>query len=236
VHKVFAAIVILFGSVVVASAAELAVLQNGFSIRHERHETIGDTTRLYTSASDDSFIEVPTAQITSYAADDTPAQAPAPEKKPDVQMIVNDAGQKHGLDPDFIASVVRAESSYNLNAVSPKGARGLMQLMPQTAEQLGVKDISDPASNVDGGTKYLRALLDQYHGNVPKALAAYNAGAHRVDQYHGVPPYAETRAYVRRIMADYNRKKTAAVKKPAPKKTTQVAESKPHSAAIAGSR
>jgi soluble lytic murein transglycosylase-like protein len=235
VRKSFAAIIFLLGSVGVASAAELAVLQNGFSIRHERHETIGDTTRLYTA--DDSFIEVPTAQITAYAPDDVPVQPAAPEKKPNVQMIMKDAGQKHGLDPDFIASVVRAESSYNTKAVSPKGARGLMQLMPQTAEQLGVKDLLDPAANVDGGTKYLRALLDQYNGDVPKALAAYNAGAHRVDQYHGVPPYAETRAYVRRIVADYNRKKAATTKKPAlNKETVQVAAKRSPTAQIAGSQ
>lgn len=226
----------LVGTAGITSAAELAVLQNGFSIRHEHHAIIGETTRLYTGTSNDSFIDVPTAQIASYAPDDTPAQPAAPEKKPDLQMIVNDAGQKHGLDPDFISSVMHAESSYNAKAVSPKGARGLMQLMPQTAELLGVKDILDPEANVEGGTKYLRALLDQYNGNVPKALAAYNAGAHRVEQYHGVPPYTETRAYVRRIVADYNRKKAAEAKKPAPKQTAQIAKNKSHSAQIAGSQ
>jgi soluble lytic murein transglycosylase-like protein len=209
---------IVFGATGIASAAELAVLQNGFTIRHERHEVLGETTRLYTTDSPDSFIEVPTAQITSYAPDDTPA--PQAEVKPDVNTIVKAAGAKHGLDPDFVASVVHAESSFNAKAVSPKGARGLMQLMPKTAEQLGVKDSFDPAANVDGGTKYLRALLDQYNGDVPKALAAYNAGTQRVAQYNGVPPYAETHAYVRRIIAEYNRKKAA------DKKMTQVATKK----------
>ena len=209
---------IVFGATGIASAAELAVLQNGLTIRHERHEVLGETTRLYTTDSPDSFIEVPTAQITSYAPDDTPA--PQAEVKPDVNTIVKAAGAKHGLDPDFVASVVHAESSFNAKAVSPKGARGLMQLMPKTAEQLGVKDSFDPAANVDGGTKYLRALLDQYNGDVPKALAAYNAGTQRVAQYNGVPPYAETHAYVRRIIAEYNRKKAA------DKKMTQVATKK----------
>jgi soluble lytic murein transglycosylase-like protein len=87
-----------------------------------------------------------------------------------------------------------------------------MQLMPKTAEELGVKDSFDPEANVDAGTKYLRALLDQYNGNVSKALAAYNAGANRVAQYNGVPPYRETRAYVRNIIADYIRKKAASKK------------------------
>lgn len=210
---------IVFGTASMAQAAELAVLQNGFSIRHERHEVVGDTTRLYTANTPDSFIELPTSQIASYAPDDTPP-APSAQTKPDVNAIVKDAGTKHGLDPDFIASVVHAESGYNVKAVSPKGARGLMQLMPRTAEQLGVKDSFDPAANVDGGTKYLRALLDQYNGDVPKALAAYNAGTARVTQYNGVPPYRETTAYVRRIIAEYNRKRAAAAK------TTQQASKK----------
>ena len=226
VRNWLAAAMVLFGTATLASAAELAVLQNGFTIRHQRHEVIGDTTRLYTSDSPDSFIEVPTAQIASYAPDDTPVPAAA-DLKIDVNAILKDAGARHGLDPDFLASVIHAESGYNVRAVSPKGARGLMQLMPKTAEQLGVKDSFDPASNVDGGTKYLRALLDQYNGDVPKALAAYNAGALRVAQYNGVPPYPETHAYVRRIIADYNRKKVAAKKT-----TTQAVAKKPVSPAI----
>lgn len=224
---------VVLGATSLASAAELAVLQNGFTIRHERHEVIGDTTRLYTSTSSDDYVDVPTAQVTSFMHDDTPLPV-AETKTPDVNTILKDAGQRHGLDPDFISSVVHAESSYNSQAVSPRGARGLMQLMPKTAEQLGVKDSFDPAANVDGGAKYLRALLDQYNGDAVKALAAYNAGALRVQQYNGVPPYAETRAYVRRIVAEYNRKK--AIAKPATRKTTQLAAKKPVNAPVAGSQ
>ncbi len=199
------------GATGIASAAELAVLQNGFTIRHERHEVVGDTTRLYTSAGAEDFIEVPTAQISSYAPDDTPAPVVNPtadEKKSiDIHAVIKDAGARHGLDPDFIASVVHAESSYNVRAVSPKGAQGLMQLMPRTAADLGVKDSFDAEANVEAGTKYLRQLLDQYNGDVIKALAAYNAGVQRVAQYHGLPPFRETQAYVRRIVLEYNRKK-----------------------------
>lgn len=219
----------VLGMASLASSAELAVLQNGFSIRHERHEVIGENTRLYTSTSGDSFVDVPTAQIASFAPDDTPepvADTPA-AAAPDVHKLLLNAGTKHGIDPDFIASVVHAESGFNVHAVSPKGAQGLMQLMPQTAQKLGVKDSFDPEANVDAGTKYLRALLDQYNGNVPKALAAYNAGTNRVAQYNGVPPYRETRAYVRNIIVDYNRKKAAA-------KKTQAAAKKP--ATTAGTR
>jgi hypothetical protein len=210
-RRIFAAAIILFGTATMASAAELAVLQNGFTIRHERHEVIGDTTRLYTGSSNENFIDVPTVEITSYAPDDAPPPAPTvpTEVKLDMNAIMQDAGAKHGLDPDFIASVVHAESGFNVKAVSPKGARGLMQLMPKTAEDLGVTDSFDPAANVDAGTRYLRALLDLYNGDVPKALAAYNAGVKRVAQYGGIPPYAETHAYVKRIIAEYNRKKAA---------------------------
>lgn len=210
-RRIFAAAIILFGTATMASAAELAVLQNGFTIRHERHEVIGDTTRLYTDSSNENFIDVPTSEIASYAPDDAPPPAPVVpvEVKLDMNAIMQDAGAKHGLDPDFIASVVHAESGFNVKAVSPKGARGLMQLMPKTAEDLGVTDSFDPAANVDAGTKYLRALLDLYNGDVPKALAAYNAGVKRVAQYGGIPPYAETHAYVKRIIAEYNRKKAA---------------------------
>jgi len=200
-----------FGATAIASAAELAVLQNGFTIRHERHEIQGETTRLYISTSPEDFIELPTAQIASYAPDDTPAPvvaAAADQKRIiDVHAVIKDAGARHGLDPDFVASVVHAESGFNVRAVSPKGAQGLMQLMPRTAADLGVKDSFDPEANIEAGTKYLRALLDHYNGDVVKALAAYNAGTQRVAQYHGLPPFRETQAYVRRIVVEYNRKK-----------------------------
>src|SRR5439155_2933076 len=101
--------------------------------------------------------------------------------------LVNGAGERHQIDPDFINSVIHAESGFNSRAVSQKGAQGLMQLMPQTASQLGIRDAFDATANVDGGTRYLRELLDQYHGNVAKALAAYNAGPARVAQYRGIP-------------------------------------------------
>jgi len=114
---------------------------------------------------------------------------------------------RHRIDPDFLASVVDAESRFNPKAVSAKGAQGLMQLMPRTAVGLGVKDAFDPAENLEAGTRYLRQLLDQYHWDTVKALAAYNAGPQRVEQYLGIPPFAQTRAYVTRIIEDFNRKK-----------------------------
>ena len=123
--------------------------------------------------------------------------------------VVNNASANYHLDPDLVNSVIHAESGFNVHAVSPKGARGLMQLMPSTASQLGVADAFDAQANVEGGSRYLRELLERYHFDLVKALAAYNAGPERVEQYQGVPPFRETRAYVARIVHEYNTKKTA---------------------------
>ena len=123
--------------------------------------------------------------------------------------VVNTASAEYHLDPDLVNSVIHAESGFNSHAVSPKGARGLMQLMPNTASQLGVNNAFDPQDNVQGGSRYLRELLERYNFDLVKALAAYNAGPERVEQYNGVPPFRETRAYVARIVHEYNVKKTA---------------------------
>lgn len=194
-------------------AAEIANLRNGFSIRHEHHEVVGDTTRLYMSAEASSgYVDVPTAQIESFepappepeSASTSQAQSPM-----DLNSIVNAASTRSQVDADFIASVIRAESGNNPRAVSRKGAQGLMQLMPGTASKLGVKNSFDPTENVDGGVRYLRELLLLYNNDMVKALAAYNAGPQRVQQYKGVPPYHETHAYVTRVINDYNHKKLA---------------------------
>jgi hypothetical protein len=214
--------------VAAASASEVAVLRNGFTIRHERRVLIGANTRLYPSAADESsYVDIPTAEIERIEPDLTPAEPvettqtpvepqtpiPAaqvvPPTKVDVHQAVSDASDRYRLDPDLLDSVIRAESGFNPHAVSPKGAQGLMQLMPQTASKLGVPNAFDPQANVDGGTRYLRELLERYNFDLIKALAAYNAGPHRVEQYKGVPPYRETRHYVASIVRDFNRKKLA---------------------------
>ncbi len=130
----------------------------------------------------------------------------------DLDQVVREASTKNRLDPDFVSSVIKAESNFKTRAVSKKGAQGLMQLMPGTAAQLGVADPFDPRANVEAGTAHLSALLDLYHDDPIKALAAYNAGAHRVKQYNGVPPYRETRAYIAQIVRDFNAKKRAQMK------------------------
>ena len=223
---------IVFGAFTFAHAADLAILRNGNSIRHERRQVVGSVTRLYLSDKTSGYIEIPTAEIERFEVDTAPApvqpegpvQAGAQPAPPRVAVlpatspvldrvalgkVVAGAGERNQIDPDFINSVIRAESGFNSRAVSKKGAQGLMQLMPQTASQLGVANSFDAKSNVEGGTKYLRELLEKYNFDVVKALAAYNAGPQRVEQYRGVPPYYETRAYIARIIRDYNRQKLA---------------------------
>ncbi len=134
----------------------------------------------------------------------------APLTPAETRELLTRAGQAHDIDADLLASVVHAESGGNPRAISRAGARGLMQLMPATAANLGVSNSFAPDQNVAGGTAYLDQLLTRYHDNIALALAAYNAGPQAVDRYHGIPPYAETRAYVARIISEYNHRWLAA--------------------------
>ncbi len=120
--------------------------------------------------------------------------------------LIDAAAVENDVDPRLVKSVMLVESGFNPNAVSKKGARGLMQLMPQTAAENGVRDIHDPAQNIAGGVRYLSQLLLSYRGDLAKSLAAYNAGAAAVDRYDGVPPYDETQLYVRKTLAAYRGK------------------------------
>ncbi|HEV2402353.1 MAG TPA: lytic transglycosylase domain-containing protein [Candidatus Sulfotelmatobacter sp.] len=221
-------------------AGEVAVLKNGFSIKHVRHEVLGDVTRLYVNADGSSFVDVPTAEIEHFEAgpeERASGSRPSPSGTAtkisslsttpalDLNQVVAEASGRYKLDPDLVNSVIKAESDFKVHAISPKGAQGLMQLMPGTASQLGVPNAFDPQANVDGGTRYLRELLEKYNFDLVKALAAYNAGPQRVEKFGGVPPYYETRAYVARIVRDFNKKKTAQEKATSAAKTN-VAQSK----------
>lgn len=121
------------------------------------------------------------------------------------ETLIAEAAGRHGVDHALIKAVIKAESNFNAQAISPKGAQGLMQLMPQTAALLQVEDSFEPESNIDGGVRYLRYLINVYGGDLRLALAAYNAGEKAVAKHRGIPPFAETRTYVRRVLDLYDR-------------------------------
>jgi soluble lytic murein transglycosylase-like protein len=196
-------------------ARESAVLSTGFAISHDHHEQRGAITRLFLSSGEDQYLEVETERIVSFEPDETPSSAAAPSQEPrftslpprELDELVKKAAGENQLDSDFVHAVISVESNGNAAAVSRKGAQGLMQLMPATATKLGVKNAFDANENVSAGTRHLRELLARYHNDPVRALAAYNAGARRVELYHGVPPYKETLTYVAAIIRDFNRRK-----------------------------
>lgn len=207
-----------------AQAAELITLSNGFAMRCDHHAPVEGRVRLYLSAGEENYIELRPEEIT--AVEKAPDLPQASEATPHAAVskaslssnqdallsaaelgeMLAKAGHEHNLDADLLASLVRAESGGNAHAVSRVGARGLMQLMPATAKNLGVENSFKPDENVRGGSTYLDALLTRYHDNLALALAAYNAGPEAVDRYHGIPPYRETQAYVARVIHEFNRR------------------------------
>ncbi|AFL89498.1 soluble lytic murein transglycosylase-like protein [Terriglobus roseus DSM 18391] len=195
-----------------AHAAEIVTLQSGFTIRCASREPLSQTTiRLHmrSTGDADNYMDIPASSIAAVETtpDEVPAAAALPQAKTfDTSSILADSGARHNVNVALLAAVVHAESAGNAHAVSRTGAQGLMQLMPGTAAGLGVKDSFDPASNVNGGSAYLDALLRRYHDNLPLALAAYNAGPAAVDRYHGIPPFRETQAYVARVIREFNRR------------------------------
>lgn len=227
IRTLLVAVAVLAGLVSTVRAAERITLRNGFVQLCNHHAQVAGRVRLYLTAGEDNYIEFAPQEIATVeqvpdppdppdesAAAPQPNAAPAATQPPaparlnpaDLHEMLARAGQAHHLDVDLLASVVKAESAGNAQAVSRAGAQGLMQLMPQTAAELGVHDSFAPEDNVRGGSAYLDALLTRYNDNLAMALAAYNAGPAAVDKYHGIPPYAETRAYVARVIHEFNRR------------------------------
>lgn len=124
-------------------------------------------------------------------------------KEDGFDLFIKKLAEKHNLDPLLVKAVIKVESDFEVAALSRKGAQGLMQLMPQTARHLGVKDVWDPHHNIEGGIKYLRKMFDKFNNNLSLALAAYNAGPNKVKRYGGVPPYPETQRFVRKVISYY---------------------------------
>jgi soluble lytic murein transglycosylase-like protein len=204
-----------------AQAGEFVVLSNGFRIHADSHVADGPIIRLQTSQ---GIIEIQAASVAQFEQEDYVAPAPpavpppAPKAEPSEQLtpqeLVTRAALHAGLPPAIVHSVARAESGYRQDAVSPKGAIGLMQLMPKTAAELDA-DPRDPEQNAEAGARYLRDLLLKYENDphqVSKAVAAYNAGPAAVDKYHGVPPYPETIQYVNRVLKQYEKEQAATLR------------------------
>jgi soluble lytic murein transglycosylase-like protein len=192
-----------------AHAAELVTLRSGFTVRCSSREVLSaSTVRLHLRAGGESYMDVAAASIAGVeVVADEPVMAVPTVTAPvvDTAAILAESGARHNVNVALLASVVKAESAGNARAVSRTGARGLMQLMPGTAAEMGVRDSFAPAENVNGGSAYLDGLLTRYHDNLTLALAAYNAGPAAVDKYHGVPPYRETQQYVARVIREFNR-------------------------------
>jgi hypothetical protein len=195
-------------------ARESIVLKTGFELSADRHEIDGATMRVF---SDGGVAEIPASLVSRIDHIDDPEPTPAAKPAPAVTApaplkpqpldlspaaLAASAASKYSLPAEFVTGVMRAESGLNPAALSPKGAMGLMQLMPDTARDLGA-DPSKPAENADAGARYLRDLLAKYENDpnqVVLALAAYNAGPAAVEKYHGVPPYRETHEYILRVL------------------------------------
>ncbi|HLZ14041.1 MAG TPA: lytic transglycosylase domain-containing protein [Candidatus Acidoferrum sp.] len=188
-----------------SARAEYVVLKSGQRLVVTGYQLVGDTYKLQLSG---GSAELPSSEVVAIEPEEIFHSAPKPQLA-DIPFanFISSAAQNHGVDADLIVSVIAAESKFNPKAVSRKNARGLMQLLPETAARLGVKNIFDPRENIEGGTKYLRELLDRYGNNLSLTLAAYNAGPQRIDQFKTIPPYSETISYVRRVQKTYDSRK-----------------------------
>lgn len=177
------------------------VLQSGQRIHVTGYERVGDMLRLTVPG---GTMEISADSLVRVDPEDTFLPVKAKQLNVPFADFISLSALAHGVAPELVASVISVESNFNPNAVSWRYARGLMQLMPQTAARFGVTKIFDPQQNIEAGTRYLKELLMRYNGDLSLTLAAYNAGPDRVEQYRAVPPYRETRDYVRRVTEKFH--------------------------------
>ena len=201
-------LLVFFVTGLVSSAtAEIAVMSGGKILYIDRFERADEDVTLFLTGGGE--VTVPSDLVVNIVpneiVEDQGANPAEVRLLPHLESVIQPAAAKYGLDPNLVAAVIWAESSGDPNAVSKKGAQGLMQLMPATARELGVGNVLDPGQNVDGGSHYLRRMLDEHDGDLSLALAAYNAGPDAVRKYGGVPPYRETQDYVGKVLRVYER-------------------------------
>jgi transglycosylase-like protein with SLT domain len=186
-----------------AASADIALLANDSILKVKAQRIEGDTVVLVLK--DGGEVGMPATMVRGIVPDEVleEIRPAAAFGSAELLELAAAAAYRHGLDPALVSAVVAVESGFEPQAVSPKGAQGLMQLMPRTAREMGVADPFDPAANLDGGSRYLSSLVARYDGDLTRALAAYNAGMGAVARHGGVPPYAETRRYVRKVLGRY---------------------------------
>jgi soluble lytic murein transglycosylase-like protein len=187
----------------VPARAEIALLASGQTLKLSGHRSENGNEVLLLKGGGE--VQLPPTAVRGYVPDEV-VEVVASASGADLARLAEEASRRYGLDPALVLAVVGVESGFRPAAVSPKGAQGLMQLMPRTAAALGVSDPLDPEQNLDAGVRHLESLLKLYNGDLTRALAAYNAGSGAVERHGGVPPYRETRAYVKRVLERYRAK------------------------------
>jgi soluble lytic murein transglycosylase-like protein len=203
--KRIVAVVFALSVCAAGAQADIAVLTNATTFKIRSYRFDDQTVVLFLK--DGGDVTIPISLIQGFVPDEIVEEvqnaAPAAADPNDIRALAIAAAKRRGLDPDLVLAVISVESAFRKDAVSPKGAQGLMQLMPGTARELGVKDVFDPAQNLDAGTRYLTALLEEFKGDIRLAIAAYNAGPNAVKRHGGVPPYRETRQHVEKVLERY---------------------------------
>jgi soluble lytic murein transglycosylase-like protein len=187
------------------AAAEIALLAGGSTLKVSSWRAEGAL--VYLSLKGGGELGLPAAELRGVVPDEVLDEVESARDPQELRRLAIEAAERHRLDPELVLAVVSVESAFRPDAVSSKGAQGLMQLMPGTARELGVQDAFDPQDNLDGGVRHLSELLALYGGDLKRALAAYNAGAGAVARHGGLPPYRETRDYVRKVLERYERRR-----------------------------